>query len=45
MSKARAFIGSVRGLVWGWEDLAIAFVLLMLMSLPWVRLVYLAATR
>jgi hypothetical protein len=45
MSKARAFLGNVRELMWNWEDMACAVVLVTLMSLPWVRLVYLAASR
>jgi hypothetical protein len=45
MNSARAFIGNLRGLVWNAEDLVIAVVLITLMSLPWVRLVVLAASR
>ena len=43
MSKARAFIGDLRGLMWDAEDVAIAVVLITLMSLPWVRLIVLAS--
>ena len=45
MSKARAFIGDLRGLMWDGEDVAAAVVLITLMSLPWVRLIVLAASR
>ena len=45
MSNARAFVGSLRGLMWDWQDVAFAVVLVMLMSLPWVRLIVLAAAR
>jgi len=45
MNSARAFVGKLRGLMWDAEDVAIAVVLVTLMSLPWVRLIVLAASR
>jgi len=45
MNSARAFVGNLRGLMWDAEDVAIAVVLVTLMSLPWVRLIVLAASR
>jgi hypothetical protein len=45
MSNARAFIGNLRGMMWDAEDVAMAVILITLMSLPWVRLIVLVASR